>query len=322
MATKDDDFVEHLFVGTTHSYILFFTNRGKAYWLKVYELPEAGRATKGRPIVNMLELEDGERVMTMIPVREFTSDHFLLMVTSRGQVVKNSLDLYSNPRKVGIKAINVADGDELVAVRLTTGRQDIVIGTRLGMAIRFRETDVRPMGRFTQGVRGIGLQDDDEVVGMEACREESTILTVCANGFGKRSSVEDYRLITRGGKGVINIRATVRNGEVVAIKEVTDDDELIMITQQGTSIRFKVDSLRVLGRNTQGVRLHQLDKGDKIVMVERLAEAGEDDDEDIEGIEGEGGIEIGPEGGEEGELAANEAEDGAPAGQEGGDEEE
>jgi DNA gyrase subunit A len=272
MATKDEDWVEHLFVGTTHSYILFFTDRGKAYWLKVYELPEGSRATKGRPVVNMLELEPGEKIMALIPVREFDPNQYVVMATKKGQVVKNSLELYSNPRKAGIKAVKVVDGDELVAARLVGEGQDIVLGSRKGMAIRFKEADLRPLGRYTQGVRGMTLDDEDYVVGMEACREGGTILTVCESGFGKRSPVEDYRLITRGGKGVINIRCSDRNGDVVAIKEVLDEDELIMITAEGTAIRFKVDTLRPLGRNTQGVRLHHLDEGDSIVMVERICE--------------------------------------------------
>lgn len=280
MDTKENDWVEHLFIATTHHYILFFTDRGKAYWLKVYELPEGGRNTRGRPVVNLIELEPGEKIRAMIPVKAFTSDQFLTMATRQGQVVKNSLDLYSNPRKVGIKAVKVVDGDELINVRLTNGNQEVVMATRKGMAIRFHESDVRPLGRYTQGVRGITLTDDDYVVGMEACRPEDTILTVCENGFGKRSLVQDYRLITRGGKGVINIKCTERNGDVVAIKAVTDSDELIMITQQGQSIRFKVSSVRVMGRVTQGVRLHQVDDDDAITMVERIES---EDDELAEG---------------------------------------
>jgi DNA gyrase subunit A len=282
METKENDWVEHLFIATTHHYILFFTDRGKAYWLKVYELPEGGRNTRGRPIVNLLELEPGEKIRAMIPVKSFTSDQFLTMATRQGQVVKNSLDLYSNPRKVGIKAVKVVEGDELISVRLTNGNQEVVMATRKGMAIRFHESDVRPLGRYTQGVRGITLSDDDYVVGMEACRPEDTILTVCENGFGKRSLVEDYRLITRGGKGVINIKCTERNGDVVAIKAVTDSDELIMITQKGQSIRFKVSSVRVMGRVTQGVRLHQVDDDDAITMVERIES---EDDDLVEGTQ-------------------------------------
>jgi len=268
---KDDDWVEHLFVASTHAYLMLFTDRGKAYWLKVYEIPEAQRVAKGRPLINVIEFEAGERVRAVIPVRQFSADNYLVMVTRQGQVVKTSLEAYSNPRKAGIKAINVGEGDALICVKMTNGTQDIVIGTKQGMAIRFHESNVRPMGRFTQGVRGITLEEGDEVIGMEACRAGATLMTVCANGYGKRSQLDDYRLITRGGKGVINIKATERNGEVVAIKDVVDDDELLLVTQSGQSIRFAVGSLRVISRNTQGVRLHNLDEDDKIVQVERMA---------------------------------------------------
>jgi DNA gyrase subunit A len=188
MTTKEDDWVEHLFVGTTHDYILFFTDKGRAYWLKVYELPEGGRATKGRPVVNMLELEKDEKIRALIPVRLFDPNVYLVMATKAGQVVKNSLELYANPRKTGIKAVKIVDGDELVAVRMVSEGQDIILGTRKGMAVRFREADVRPMGRFTQGVKGVSLAADDYVIGMEACREDGSLLTVSENGYGKRSS--------------------------------------------------------------------------------------------------------------------------------------
>ena len=272
MDSKEGDWAESVFVGTTHNYLMFFTNQGRAHWLKVYELPQAGRASKGRPIVNMLSLEDGEQVQTVIPVKEFVEDHYLVMATRKGQVVKNSLALYSNPRKIGIKAVKIADDDELIAVRLTNGRQDIFLGTRKGKAIRFHETDIRPSGRFTQGVRGISLARNDEVIGMEALRPNSTILTICRNGFGKRTAAEDYRLIKRGGKGVINIKATERNGDVISIKEVIDDDELIMLTKNGVSIRTHVGSLRVISRNTQGVKLINLKDEDEIVGVARIEE--------------------------------------------------
>jgi len=271
METKEEDWVEHLFVATTHYYLLVFTDRGKAYWIKVYELPEGGRATKGRPIVNLLELEAGEKIRAILPVRKFTEDQFIIMATKLGQIVKNSLDLYSNPRKSGIKAIKVVDGDELIAVRQTAGNQEVVLASHLGMAIRFNDADARPIGRDSQGVRGISLGEGDYVVGMEVCRPEDSILTVCENGFGKRSLVEDYRLITRGGKGVINIKCTERNGNVMAIKAVKDTDELIMITQSGQSIRFKVSTVRVMSRATQGVRLHDLEGDDTITMVEKIA---------------------------------------------------
>ncbi len=227
--------VEQIFVGTTHNYILFFTNKGKAYWLKVYELPQGGRASRGRPIINLLALEPGERIEAMIPVDKFSEDRYLVMCTRKGQVVRNSLDLYSNPRKVGIKAINIADDDDLISVRLTNGSQELIIATRGGMAVKFNEDDVRSMGRFVGGVRGITLDDDDEVIGMQALRPGSTILTVCEHGYGKRTEAEEYRLTRRGGKGVINIRTTDRNGKVIAVLDVIESDELIMISQQGVT---------------------------------------------------------------------------------------
>jgi DNA gyrase subunit A len=280
MESKESDFAESVFVCTTHNYLLIFTNKGRAHWLKVYELPQAGRATKGRPIINMVSLEEGEKVQTVIPVKEFDDKHFLVMATQNGQVVKNALSLYSNPRRTGIKAINVVEGDELICVRMTNGQQDVFLGTRKGIAIRFHETDVRPSGRFTQGVRGIRLGKDDVVIGMEVLRPNSTILTICENGYGKRTAAEDYRLIRRGGKGVINIKCTERNGEVISIKEVIDEDELIMLTQSGMSIRSHVGGIRVISRNTQGVRLINLRDEDKIVSVARIEEKDENINEE------------------------------------------
>jgi DNA gyrase subunit A len=270
--TKEEDWVEHIFVGTTHNYILFFTNRGKAYWLKVYELPQGGRASRGRPIVNMLTLEPDERIEAMIPVDKFSEDRYLIMCTRKGQIVKNSLDLYSNPRKVGIKAINIADDDDLIAVRMTNGAQEVLIATRNGMAVRFKEDDVRPMGRFVGGVRGVNLEDDDQVIGMQALRPGSTILSVCENGYGKRSDVEDYRLTRRGSKGVINIRTTERNGKVISVLDVIDSDELIMISEQGVAIRSAVKEMRVISRATQGVRLINLADEDRLTSVARIEE--------------------------------------------------
>ncbi len=280
--TKEEDWVENLFIGTTHNYLMFFTDRGQAHWLKVYELPQGGRATKGRPIVNMLQLEPGERIQTVLPVSKFEDTQFLIFATSKGQVCKQSLALYSNPRKAGIKAIKVEDDDTLVDVKLTSGQSEIILATSKGMAVRFHETDVRPMGRFTGGVRGINLAPKDKVIGLETPRPTASLLTVCEMGFGKRSSVEDYRLITRGGKGVINIKTTDRNGLVVAVKEVIDDDELIMMTRDGMTIRSKVSGIRTISRNTQGVRLINLDADDRVVGVARLAEKDPEDTDDAE----------------------------------------
>jgi DNA gyrase subunit A len=283
--TKEEDWVEHLFVGTTHNYLMFFTDRGQAYWLKVYEIPQGGRATKGRPVVNMLQLQPNEKVRTVLPVREFDDNHYLIFATCKGQVCKQALSLYSNPRKVGIKAINIDEDDRLVDVKLTNGQSEIILATMHGMAVRFHETNARPMGRFTSGVRGITLNKEDEVIGLEAPRPGATLLTVCENGYGKRTSVEDYRLINRGGKGVINIKTTERNGLVVDVKEVLDDDELIMITRSGMSIRAKVSDIRTISRNTQGVRLINLSKADKVMDVARIAEKDmpSEEGDDVEG---------------------------------------
>jgi len=286
MESKEGDWAESVFVGTTHNYLLFITNRGMAHWLKVYELPQAGRASKGRPAVNMLSLEDRESIQAVIPVKEFDDKHYLIMATRKGMVVKNALSLYSNPRRTGIKAVKITKGDELICARLTNGQQEVFLGTKKGQAVRFHETDIRPCGRYTQGVIGIRLAKDDEVIGMEILRPNSTILTVCENGYGKRTAAEDYRLIRRGGKGVINIKVTKRNGKVISLKEVIDGDELIMLTQQGMSIRCHVKDVRVISRNTQGVRLINLLEKDKIVAVARIEE--KDDEGELESIEESG----------------------------------
>ncbi|MBI3735860.1 DNA gyrase subunit A, partial [Candidatus Sumerlaeota bacterium] len=272
MDPKENDWVEHLFIGTTHNYILFLTDKGKAYWLKVYELPQAGRASRGRPIVNLIELEKGENIKALLPVEKFSEDRYLIMATKQGQVVRNALSLYSNPRKGGIKAINVADGDELIDAKISNGNQEIFLGTRGGMAVRFKETQIRPMGRFVGGVRGIRLRKNDEVIGLGILQANSSILTVCANGYGKRTDAEEYRLTNRGGIGVINIKTTQRNGEVIAILEVVDEDELIMISVKGITIRSAVKELRKISRATQGVRLINLGEGDKLSSVARTEE--------------------------------------------------
>jgi DNA gyrase subunit A len=289
---KDGDWIQDLFVGTTHNYMMFFTNRGKAYWLKVHELPQGGRASRGRPIVNLLTLEPGEAIQSMIPIDKFTGDRFLMMCTRKGQVVKNALDLYSNPRKVGIKAINIADDDELIGVRLTSGTQEMLIATRHGMAVHFNEEDVRPMGRFVGGVRGVRLEGDDEVIGMVAVRPGATILTVCERGYGKRTAADEYRLTKRGGKGVINIRTTDRNGKVIAVLDVFDNDELIMISQNGITVRSTVADMRVISRATQGVRLISLAENDILTSVARI----EEDKIPGEALASVGGADDGPDG--------------------------
>lgn len=276
--TKEEDWVEHLFVGTTHNYLMFFTDRGRAYWLRVYEIPQAGRHARGRAVVNMLELEPGEKICAVLPVRDFEEGQFLIFATAKGQVCKQALSLYSRPRRAGIKAIGIGEGDTLVDVKLTNGQQEVILATRHGMAIHFHESVVRPMGRDTSGVRGINLNKGDEVIGLETPRPNATLLTVCERGFGKRSAVADYRITNRGGKGVINIKTTERNGLVVAVKEVLDEDELIVMTREGKAIRLRVSDIRVVSRNTQGVKIIDIAEGDVVTGVARLAEKDSDEE--------------------------------------------
>ena len=288
METKEEDFVEHLFLASTHDYILFFTDKGKVHWLKVYEIPQAGRATKGKAIVNLLEISTEEQITAFIPVREFDDKHFIVMATDKGTIKKTTLSLFGNPRRGGIIAIGLDPGDNLTEVKLTDGKQQIFIGTRDGQAIRFSEADVRPMGRPAGGVRGIRLGKGDMVIGMEIVHDGSTLLTATEKGFGKRTDIEEYRLQGRGGSGVINIKTDDRNGRVVAIKEVIDSDELMMITAKGIVIRCPISEIRSISRNTKGVRLIRLDENDKLVAVARLAEKEKEDengDSDINGKE-------------------------------------
>jgi len=268
--TKEDDFVEHLFTAKAHSYILFFTNKGKVYWLKVYQIPELSRQSMGKAIINLLNLGKDEKITAKIPVNNFDDKHFLIMATKKGIVKKTNLIQYSRPRKSGIIAITLDKGDELINVRLTDGTKNIILATRRGLAAKFREADVRPVSRTGKGVIGIRLNEGDFVVGMETGLEEETLLTVTENGYGKRSSISDYRLINRGGKGVINIKTTERNSDVVSIKSVKDDDELMFISKKGILIRTVVKEISVFGRNTQGPRLMKLMEGDKVVAVAKV----------------------------------------------------
>jgi DNA gyrase subunit A len=279
---KEEDWIEHLFVGTTHDYMMFFTDRGKAYWLKIYELPQGGRATRGRPIVNLLQVDEGENIQAMVPVREFSDDRFLIFVTAKGQVAKNALSLYNNPRKVGLKAIKLDEGDSLRHVLMSDGQSEIFIGTRKGMAVKFDESDVRPMGRDVNGVRGISLREGDEVIGMTVARPGTTILSICQNGYGKRSEIADYRLTKRGGIGVINIKSNERNGDVIAIIDVLDRDELMLMTQSGMMVRTSMADIRVIGRATQGVRLIQLKGDDILTSAARIEESDEGKEVDPE----------------------------------------
>ncbi|HYA12273.1 MAG TPA: DNA gyrase subunit A [Thermodesulfovibrionales bacterium] len=271
METKEEDFVEQLFIGATHDYMLFFSNLGRLYWLKAFQLPEAGRATRGKALVNLLTLSEGERITTALPVRDF-KEGYLVMFTKKGIVKKTALEKYSNPRGKGIITVALDDGDELIAVRKTDGKSDLIIGTRNGLAIRFNEEDVRDMGRTAKGVKGIRLSKGDEVVSAEVAEEKTAILTVTERGQGKRSAIEDYPVQGRGGKGVISIKTTEKGGKAVGLMQVRDEDELVMITSSGKIIRTLAKEISLHGRNTQGVRLMDVEEEDKIVSIAKVVE--------------------------------------------------
>ncbi|HLD88580.1 MAG TPA: DNA gyrase subunit A [Candidatus Nanoarchaeia archaeon] len=269
--TKEEDFVEYLFVSSTHNYIMLFTDKGRVHWLKVYTIPEASRHSLGKSIANLIEMDKDEKISAMLPVKEFDEKQFLLISTRKGIIKKTNLSEYSRPRKGGIIAATLDEGDKVVNVRLTDGSKNIILATRKGMAARFNESDARAIGRAGRGVKGITLREGDYVIGMEASTEKETLLTVTENGYGKRSLVSEYRLISRGGIGVINVKATEKNGNVVGIKTATDEDEIICISQNGIIIRIPVKQISVIGRNTQGVRIMKLAEGDKVVSVEKIA---------------------------------------------------
>ncbi len=283
MRTKDEDFVEHLFVASTHAYIMIFSDRGRAYWLKVHEIPDVGPGGKGKSIANLVAMEEGERIAALLAVKEFDDSRFIVMGTRRGVVKKTALSAFSNPRAGGIIAMGVEDGDSVIAVQLTDGHTELFLGTRRGMAIRFEETDVRPMGRTAYGVRGITLRDDDYVVAMEVLRQGGALLSVTEHGYGKRTEVEEYRVQTRGGVGIINIAASERNGEVVGVVCVHENDEILLITQQGMILRMPTNDVRAIGRATQGVRLIDIEGEDKVVSVARLVEKEDDAESAPEG---------------------------------------
>ncbi len=287
MGTKEEDFVEHLFIASTHSYILFFTDAGKVYWLKVHEVPQAGRAAKGKAIVNLLNLSD-ENITSFMPVRSFEEGRYIIMATEKGVIKKTELMAYSNPRVGGIIALNLDEGDRLVITRLTDGTKDIFLGTRGGLAIRFKEEQARPLGRVSRGVKGVNLAGDDMLVGMEIVGDAATILTITENGFGKRTSTAEYRGQSRGGKGVITIKTTERNGKVVGMLQVTDEDEIMMITDRGKIIRMAVSGISVIGRNTQGVKLIGMASGERVVSVAKLAEREEEGTEEDDDGDGDG----------------------------------
>ena len=276
METKEEDFVENLFIASTHDFMLFFTDKGKVFWIKVYEIPEGSRTTKGKAMVNVLEMPQDEKISACFAVREFDDQHYIIMVTAQGTIKKTVLSAYGKRGQGGIIAINLDSGDTLVSVKMTDGNQDILLGTRKGKAIRFSETDVRPMGRTAGGVRGIRLGKNDGVVGMEIAKASDTLLTATVNGYGKRTEVSEYRLQTRGGSGVINIKADSRNGDVMDIRTVVDTDQLMMMTASGNVIRCNVEEIRSISRNTKGVRIIKLEDKDQLVAVARLAEKEED----------------------------------------------
>ncbi|HEY3052007.1 MAG TPA: DNA gyrase subunit A [Thermoanaerobaculia bacterium] len=277
MRTRDEDFVSHLFVASTHAYIMIFSDRGRAYWLKVHEIPDVGPGGKGKSIANLVSMEDGERIAAMLAVKEFEDDKFVVMGTRRGVVKKTALSAFSNPRAGGIIAMGVEEGDSVIAVQVTDGTGEVFIGTRYGMAIRFEETDVRPMGRTAYGVRGITLRGDDYVVAMEVVKPGGTLLTVTERGFGKRTEIDEYRVQSRGGVGIINIATTTRNGLVVGVAYVQEGDELLLITQQGMILRMPTDDVRAIGRATQGVTLINIEGEDKVVSIARLVEKEEEE---------------------------------------------
>ena len=277
--TKEEDFVESLFIASMHSYILFFTTIGKVHWIKVHELPQASRAAKGKPIVNLLKLEPRERVSAFLSVREFQEGRYVIFATKKGLIKKTDLMAYSNPRSSGIRAIGLEDGDELIGVKLTDGQQEIILSTREGQSIRFKEDQVRPTGRGSYGVVAMRLDEGDAVVSMEMLSPGADILTVSENGYGKRTEMGEYRLQSRGGKGIITMKATDKTGRVVGGQQVTEDDQLMLVTNKGKIIRLRIKDIRVIGRNTQGVRLIDLEEGERVVSLARLAEKEEDDEE-------------------------------------------
>jgi DNA gyrase subunit A len=277
MRTREEDFVSHLFVASTHAYIMIFSDRGRAYWLKVHNIPDVGPDGRGKAIANLVSMEEGERIAALLTVKEFEDDKFVVMGSKRGEIKKTELSAFSNPRAGGIIAMGIAEGDAVIAAQVSEGGNEIFIGTRDGMSIRFAETDVRPMGRTAYGVRGIALRENDEVMAMEVLQPGGTILSVTEQGYGKRTVLDEYRVQSRGGIGIINIQTSDRNGKVVGIAQVTDEDELMLITQQGKILRMASKDIRTIGRATQGVKLIDIEGDDHAVSIARLAEKYEDE---------------------------------------------
>ncbi len=281
---KEEDFVEHLFIASTHDYILFFSTKGKAYWIKVHEVPVGGKLAKGKPVVNMVDLSEGEKICAFQPVRSFEEGKFVVMATRNGTIKKTDLSAFSNPRRDGIKAIDIPEDDILIEVDISDGNHDIILATHEGQAIRFEENKVRAMGRTAYGVKGIELEKKDYVVGMIVVKRDTSILTVSELGFGKRSEISEYRVTNRGGKGIINMKTTDKTGNVIAVKEVVDQDGLMIITEKGIVIRQDIKSIRVIGRATQGVKLINLESGDRVTDVARIIA---EDDENGNGDNGD-----------------------------------
>ena len=284
-AVKDEDFVEHLLIASTHATILCFTNLGKVYWLKVYQIPVAGCNSRGRPVVNLLPLDEGERISSILPVEEYSADKYVLMATANGTVKKTSLDQYSRPRSVGLRAVDLVDGDHLVGTAIIDDESDVMLLSSEGKAVRFASTDARPMGRVSKGVRGMRLPEEHRVISMVVPEVDGFLLTVCENGYGKRTTVDEFPTKGRGGKGMIAIQASERNGPLVGACQLFSGDEIMLISDQGTMVRTRGDEVSVVGRNTQGVRIIRLKEGENLVSLARIAEPEEDDF--IEGEEGE-----------------------------------
>ena len=277
ITTKEDDFVKQIFTASTHDTILFFSNKGKLYKLKGYEIPESGRTAKGTAIVNLLSLDAGEKVSTIIPIQNFAEGKYLLFATKNGLIKKTALTEYNSARKTGLLSITLKDDDELIDVRLTDGEDNIVLVTKQGLCITFSERDVRPIGRVSQGVIGIRLDEEDSVIGMESIIQgsKSTLLAITENGFGKRTELDEYRVQTRGGKGVITYKITPKTGVIVGVKIVNDEDDVMLITDTGTIIRLNVAEISILGRSTQGVTLMRTNEG-KVVSIEKIEPEKED----------------------------------------------
>ena len=284
--TREEDFVENMFISSTHAFLLFFSSIGKVYWVKVHEVPQGSRTAKGKAIINLLPLQEGEKISAFLPIREFQDDHFLVFATRKGQVKKTELQAYSNPRRGGIIALTLGEDDEVISVKLTDGQQEILLSTKNGKAIRFAEEEVRATGRGTSGVRGIALEDADDVVSLEILNQEASLLTVSSRGYGKRSNVDEYRVQSRGGKGVSTMRTTAKTGEVCGVTQVTEDDHLMLVTDGGKIIRLRIAELRVIGRNTQGVKLFDVGPDERVSSLALVAEDEvEEEGEAVSGVE-------------------------------------